>query len=644
MAEATSEYLIPQTHPLAEKLGIPERKPGERIGTLIICGQGPVQDSATKVKLETLDKAIPGVVGRHEANTWMRLIARAAGELDREGDVGLIITSGKDTGGSYTKDNQQFAPTEAELMQEILEKVYGQMAPQSNEKFSQAQFQLEKEAKNTLFNVINAANIIDSKKESNPNDPNLNDVWLLGAHFHGPRLKILASLFGFDPGHVLTAENILMTVSNIKQKRPINKQAGFNRQKALQDLIKVRLTGEPINKEGQDYFQRKMERARTLLDRVVEDYLKKQGIPESEMEAKRREIEEKLFIEEQKDARTRMKTERRWVRGLAMEADYVLPYAVYLRSDDRLRSFLLKFDNQTLEKYGLNREELEGISPETKTEAMKRVRNRIDPNRWSWEVVKQEWENEEYPSEVKARFASLGIPEEDIECLSKAEVPPLKSSNPKEDDQSPKVETEKRATTVWCIRHCPTGWNREHKIQGNVDTDVVPDEVAAYFERVGARAIPKPDVIIVSALERTSQTAKALQEVMGWEDVEIVVKPALNERKWGVLEGLTHPEARELLLQDRELVAQFPYLETEPELGTVWNDWKFKPPGGESLAEVSERVKAGLSKLQELYPGKNILLITHAGVLQTQGLDFGEVSQMTISQDESGNSVIQKKE
>lgn len=623
-----------QERPILESLGIPEKESGKKpIGTLIMCGQGPVQDSATKIKLESLDSAMSGYVSGHEANTWMRLIARAAGELDREGDVGLIITTGKDTGGSYTKGNQQFAPTEAELMRKIIENVYGQ----------KAQIELEQEAKNTLFNVINAANIIDSKKESNPNDPNLENVWLIGSHFHGPRIKILASLFGFDPNHVLSAEEVLITASQIKQQqRGDKKLPGFDRQKALQDLISVRLTGEPINEEGQNYFQRKTGRARSLLDRVVEDYLKKQGIPESEMETKRREIEEKLFIEEQKDAQARMRAERRWVRGLAMEADYVLPYSVYLKNDDRLLGFLLKFDSQTLEKYGIRKEELEAITPENKMEAMKGVRTRIDPNRWSWEVVKQEWENEEYPPEVKTRFVSLGIPEEDIECLSRAEVPPLKSSNPKEDDQSPKVETEKQATTVWCIRHCPTDWSREHKIQGNVDTEILWAETNSYFENLGVRNIPVSDVVVVSGLKRTQQTFEALKKHLGWSDVKVVVEPAFNERKWGILEGRTHEEVRAILLQNKEIVKEFPYIRSEQGFEGIWNDPNFKAEGGESLTELGERVKTGLSKLQELYPGKNVLAITHAGVLQTQGLPLDGVSAVSVERGPGGDIIIRR--
>lgn len=425
MTETSGEF-IQERHPLLESLNIPEKDSGKPIGTLILCGQGPVQDSATKVKLESLDNVLPGSVSRHEANTWMRFIARATGELDREGDIGLIIPSGRDTGGKYMSFDNQPAPTEADLMRRIIENLYGQRAPQSNERFSQAQVELEQEAKNTLFNVINAANIIDARRAENPNDPNLENVWLIGSHFHGPRLKILASLFGFDPDHVLSAEDVLIASSGIKEQQ--NKSTSrntFNREEALQKLIQVRLSGDIINEEGQDYFERKAGRAEKLLDKAIDKYFEENGIQEQDEVLKRQEIKSKLFIEEQKDAKVRMRGERRWVRGLAMEADYVLPLSVNLKDDNRLCSFLLKFDEDTLKKYGIERKRLEEITPQTKDEIMKEVRGKIDPNRWSWQVVKSEWENEEYPESVKIRFSSLGIPRDDIESLSKSEIPPL---------------------------------------------------------------------------------------------------------------------------------------------------------------------------------------------------------------------------
>lgn len=418
MAEVSAAELLPslQKHPISESMGIPEKQFGKPIGTLIMCGQGPVQDSATKVKLESLDTAIPDSVSGHEANTWMSDIARATGELNREGDIGLIVPSGRNTGGKYVAEGKTLAPTEAQLMKNIIENAYG----------GNAQIELEQAAKNTLFNVINAANVIDARRVENPNDPNLDNVWLIGSQFHCPRIKILASLFGFDPSHVLSAEKVLTTASQIKQQQGGGVEiSGFDRHKLRQRLINVRLSGEPINERGQNYFQRKQERARRLLDRKIDNYLAEKDVSEQEMALRKEEIGKKLFIEEQKDAQVRMKDERRWARGLVMEADYVLPYAVYLKSDDRLRNFLLKFDGQALQKYGIGREFLENINPQTLTESMRGIRAKIDPNRWSWQVVKEEWKNEEYPPEVKERLASLNIPENIIENLSKADVPPV---------------------------------------------------------------------------------------------------------------------------------------------------------------------------------------------------------------------------
>jgi 2,3-bisphosphoglycerate-dependent phosphoglycerate mutase len=615
-------------NPLLESLGIPEKDSGKPIGTLIVCGQGPVQDASTKVKLENLNNAMPGTVSGHEANTWMRLNARAAGELNSERDVGLIITSGKDTGGKYEMNGQKIAPTEAELMGNIIENVYGK----------NAEIALESEAKNTLFNIINASNIIDGKREVNPNDPNLENVWVLGSHFHGPRLKILSSLFGLDPKHVLSAEDILMKASVIKQEVRAENPTKFDRQAALQKLLKVRLSNEPVAKDmqgrDQDYFQRKGERANELIDRTIDKYLAEKGVSEADAVVKKTEIKKKLFAEEQKDVKTRMKDERRWVRGLAMEADYVLPYSAYLKSDTRLRSFLLKFDSQTLAKYNISREELEKIDP--KSEAMKNIRTRIDPNRWSWQVVKEEWKDQEYPDDVKKRFADLGIPQEDIENLSKAEVPALEM-----EDLRSKIETEKGETKVYFLRHAPTSWNKEGRIQGNVQTDVTPELVLEHLKKSGADQLLKPDLIVVSELGRTEQTANILKEYKGWGELEIVKNAAFNERKWGIMEGKTHEEARLLLLQNSELVQKFPYINDPKEFEQIWNDLNFKAEGGESLGEVGERVKMGLKELQEKYPGKNILLVTHAGVLQTQGLDFQKISPLTVKR--NGEEVVVEK-
>lgn len=50
----------------------------------------------------------------------------------------------------------------------------------------------------------------------------------------------------------------------------------------------------------------------------------------------------------------------------------------------------------------------------------------------------------------------------------------------------------------------------------------------------------------------------------------------------------------------------------------------------ESLNGLAIRVKSGMIELNKKCPSKNILLITHAGVLQTQGFDFNSISQVSV--------------
>jgi len=411
---------------LTEALHVPETETGKQIGVLVLCGQGPVQERRSKVKIASLEGQIPGATSEHghEANSWMRLIARAAGELDQTGDVGVIIPSGKATGGEYKQGEETIAPTEADLMRDIIEKVYGNFAPQSETRFAQARIELETEAKNTLYNFINAANIIDRLKRENPQNPDLNNVWFVGSHFHVPRLKLLASLFGFDPSHVLSAEEVLLAAS--KQKMAHVKDGGlldpegFNKQQAFQTLLQTRISG------GEKYFKRKRERADRLLDGVIDSYLAQEEVPFEEREAKKQEMKAKLYIEEQKDIQMRMRGERRWVRGLATQARYVLPLSGAVEDNSRLKKFLLHFSSEELSQFGIDRTVLENASNDDLDQVMNaQIRPHINTSDWSWEVVNGAWENEQYPSDVQERLKSFSLLDADIENLSSATTSPL---------------------------------------------------------------------------------------------------------------------------------------------------------------------------------------------------------------------------
>lgn len=141
----------------------------------------------------------------------------------------------------------------------------------------------------------------------------------------------------------------------------------------------------------------------------------------------------------------------------------------------------------------------------------------------------------------------------------------------------------------------------------------------------------RPEAKQAANLADVPKTAGALKKLLGWEDLEVVENPAFNERSWGILEGKTHKEVEQILLQDPSLLENYPYLKAGS-FERIWSDPDFKVQGSESLNELSVRVKAGMLELNKRYHGKKVLLITHAGVLQTQGLAFDKISRINYEE------------
>lgn len=181
-------------------------------------------------------------------------------------------------------------------------------------------------------------------------------------------------------------------------------------------------------------------------------------------------------------------------------------------------------------------------------------------------------------------------------------------------------------TTLWTMRHGPTIWNVEKRIQGNVETDIRPDKIESYFEQIAAKTLPRPDIIIVTGLSRTEQTAKALIKYRNWANIPIHKDPRLNERKWGIFEGVLIEEARKRFETDPDIREDFPDV-------TDWDEPDFKVSGGESIAEVGQRVKPAFTDIAKQFEGKNILTILHAGVLVSLGLEFTKITECFLTQE-----------
>lgn len=149
-------------------------------------------------------------------------------------------------------------------------------------------------------------------------------------------------------------------------------------------------------------------------------------------------------------------------------------------------------------------------------------------------------------------------------------------------------------TRVALLRHFPTAWNAERRLQGQVDTPLTGEARA----RLAGLALPPPwDAarIVASPLARAAETARALAGGDAFE-----TEPRLIEMSWGDWEGRLA----------EELIA-------DPASGYVhvedWG-WHRRPPGGESPWEVWTRIRPALAEVAAA--GRPAVLIGHRAAMR----------------------------
>jgi len=149
------------------------------------------------------------------------------------------------------------------------------------------------------------------------------------------------------------------------------------------------------------------------------------------------------------------------------------------------------------------------------------------------------------------------------------------------------------------IRHGQSTWNRDHRIQGQLDPPL-SDEGRRQAALVGARlAGRKFGGLYASDLKRALETAEAIGKAVG---VGPEPTEALREIYLGEWEGL-HTE---------EMAERFP---------EAWASWVEEPdwdvvPGGEGAAIFDARVGAAVETIMRRHPHGDVLVVTHGGVIQ----------------------------
>ena len=139
------------------------------------------------------------------------------------------------------------------------------------------------------------------------------------------------------------------------------------------------------------------------------------------------------------------------------------------------------------------------------------------------------------------------------------------------------------------LRHAPTAWNAEKRIQGRTDVPLSP----AGRAMAATWRLPEQTAgwqCVTSPLVRAVETARLMRLAPAPLD-------ALIEMDWGALEGRTLPEIR---AEGGETFA------AEEARGL-----DFCPPGGESPREVGARALAGLQTIET-----DAVIVTHKGVLR----------------------------
>ena len=155
-------------------------------------------------------------------------------------------------------------------------------------------------------------------------------------------------------------------------------------------------------------------------------------------------------------------------------------------------------------------------------------------------------------------------------------------------------------TRLILLRHGQTPLSVERRYSGRGNPDLT-DEGRRQARAAAARVVREEGIaaIVTSPLRRARSTA---EEVAALTGIDVVEHPGLIENDFGAWEGLTFTEASQ----------------RDPDLHRAWlSDITVPAPGGESFAQVAERISRTKAELLERYPGQTVVLVSHVTPIKT---------------------------
>ena len=154
-------------------------------------------------------------------------------------------------------------------------------------------------------------------------------------------------------------------------------------------------------------------------------------------------------------------------------------------------------------------------------------------------------------------------------------------------------------TKIYFVRHCETTANRDRVIQGTLDYDVSEEGIHQLECLAGRFKDIHIDRVYTSPLTRTYKTALAIK---GNRDIEIVKMRDFIEFDFGRCQGMDHDRMQK----------RYPklYFQLKNEF------YKIKAPGGESFADLYERVWRATREVIEQERGKTVAVASHGGSIR----------------------------
>lgn len=150
---------------------------------------------------------------------------------------------------------------------------------------------------------------------------------------------------------------------------------------------------------------------------------------------------------------------------------------------------------------------------------------------------------------------------------------------------------------LYVVRHGRTAHNAAHRLLGRTDLSLDDEgrrQAAAAADALAA-VVASDARIVCSPLKRTRETAAVVAGALG---AGVAVDDRWIELDYGELEGVP--------------VADVP--------AEVWEAWRadpaFRPPGGESLADVEARVVAACGDLADEAASRDVIVVTHVSPIK----------------------------